>query len=251
MRRARLALFGVGAALLGGLLVWALVELPGFGHFDGRYGRVLAHSAVPQRGATNSVVVTAFDYRALDTLVEEMILFTAAAGAALLLRSVRQDRPDEGDEGGGQLTGGRAASASMRWLATGLVGPVFVLGAYVVTHGHLTPGGGFQGGVILMAALLTVALGGQLALARRLRRGELIEAVEALGATGFAAIGLAGLVAGTAFLQNVLPIVPSGLSSGGTIGLANVSVGIEVAGAFLVVLAELLAQRAAARDTGG
>jgi len=140
-RRARYAVFGAGAAGFAVLLVWGFVGLPDFGDFAGRYGHVLAHSAVPQRKATSSISVTTFDYRGIDTLIEEFILFTAAVGVMVLLRSRRaaDEVPAEPDP----VRRPTAQSASLRSLCTALVGPVLVLGIDIVIHGHLTPGGGF------------------------------------------------------------------------------------------------------------
>ena len=91
---------------------------------------------------TNSVVAVAFDYRGFDTLGEEFILFISVVGVVVLLRRVRDEQPEqEGDLPAEQ----RRSSESERWAGAALLGPVIVLAAYVVTHGQLTPGGGFQG----------------------------------------------------------------------------------------------------------
>ena len=71
-----------------------------------------------------------------------------------------------------------------------------------------------------------------------------MEASEAAGAAGFALIGVGGLVLAGTFLENFLPFGQMGsLISGGVIPLLNVSVGLEVMGALLVILGELLDQR--------
>jgi multicomponent Na+:H+ antiporter subunit B len=101
---------------------------------------------------------------------------------------------------------------------------VLVLGGYVVTHGHLTPGGGFQGGVILAAALLLVYAAGQLVALERVRPIDLVEAVEATGALAFALVALGGLVFSGALLANFL------------------ATGIEVTAALTLILSELLDQ---------
>ena len=120
---------------------------------------------------------------------------------------------------------------------------MLVLGIYIVAHGHLTPGGGFAGGVVLAAGLLVLYLTtGRIAL-RRIRPVETFEAVEAVGSFGFVLIGIGGLIAGAQFLHNFLPLGSSGLLTGGTIPLANVSVGLAVAGGVITVLSELLDQR--------
>lgn len=240
--RARYVVFGAGTAGLAVLLVWGFAGLPDFGDFAGRYGHVLAHSAVPQRKATSSISVTTFDYRGIDTLIEEFILFTAAVGVMVLLRSRRaaEQVPAEPDP----VRRPTAQSASVRSLCTALVGPVLVLGIDIVLHGHLTPGGGFQGGVILMTALFLVYLGGTHIRLGRLRPLAAMEAAEGVGAAGFAVIGLGGVVLAGAYLENfIAPGQVGYLISGGAIPLLNIAVGLEVMGALLVVIGEFLDQR--------
>src|SRR5207248_10146399 len=135
-------------------------------------------------------------------------------------------------------------SEATRWLGVALVGPLTILAAYVVTHGQLTPGGGFQGGVILMAAGAFVVLGGEYLLLLRLRRSATpLELADAAGAAGFAVIGLGGLIGTGVFFENFIAKGSAGsLLSGGMIPLANIAVGVEVAGALLMVLSELLDQ---------
>jgi multicomponent Na+:H+ antiporter subunit B len=205
-------------------------------------GTRIAHAASPERHVTAAVSAVNFDYRAFDTLGEEFILFTAAAGVALLLRAAR----GEHEQPHGDAAPERPApetSDLVRVFGLGLIGFTLLLGLYVVLHGHLTPGGGFQGGVILAAAVLVVYLAGEWVSAGRLRPVASMEALEGIGAGGFAALGLAGLIAGQAFLQDVLPLARTGhLVSGGTIPLGNIAVGIEVLGALLLIFSEFLEQ---------
>ena len=129
-------------------------------------------------------------------------------------------------------------------IATALVAPVLVLGIYIVVHGHLTPGGGFQGGVVLMTAFFLVYLGGSHLNLGRLRPLGAMEASEGLGAAGFALIGLGGIVLGSAYLENFIAPGQIGfLISGGVMPLLNVAVGLEVMGALVVVIGEFLDQR--------
>jgi multicomponent Na+:H+ antiporter subunit B len=241
-QRARMVVFGAGIVGFAAVLVWGLGGLPAFGDFAGRYGDYLAHSTVPQRHATSAISVTTFDFRGVDTLVEEFILFTAAVGVVALLRTGRE-REDVAAEPEA-VRRPTAQSGSLRTLATALVGPGLVLGINVVLHGHLTPGGGFQGGVVLMSAFLLVYLAGTHINLGRLRPLAAMEASEGVGAAGFALIGVGGLVIAGAYLENFLPFGRVGnLVSGGTIPLLNIAVGLEVMGALLVVLGEFLDQR--------
>ncbi len=262
-RRRRTALFLVAAVALGLLLVVALAGLPGVGHYHGVYGLGIQRIAVAQRKATDIVNSVTFDYRGVDTMGEEFILFTAAIGLAILLRELRGESRNSDEEEGGEEKGGeeddegdgsegsaeperrhRATSATLRVAGQALVGPLVVLGVYVVTHGQLTPGGGFQGGCILAAALFVVYLAGRYVAVARVRPLPLIEVAEALGAGGYAAIGIGGLISGSDFLFNFVPLGTSGnLLSGGTIAALSTVVGLEVAGAFSLVLSEFIDQR--------
>jgi multicomponent Na+:H+ antiporter subunit B len=107
----------------------------------------------------------------------------------------------------------------------------------VIAHGQLTPGGGFQGGVILATAPLFLYLAGEFTNFRKAVPRALVHTVEAVGGGCYAAIGLACLVAGGAFLQNILPLGSKGtILSGGTIPLINASVGLEVTAGLVLVL---------------
>ena len=80
--RARLSLFLVGGLGLGALLVWAMTGLEPFGGYPGPYGTILNRVAVTERHATDVVTAVVFDYRGLDTMGEELILFASVIGVA-------------------------------------------------------------------------------------------------------------------------------------------------------------------------
>jgi multicomponent Na+:H+ antiporter subunit B len=125
----------------------------------------------------------------------------------------------------------------------GLVAPTILVGIYIMGHGQLTPGGGFQGGVILATALLLIYLSSDYATMRAVGPTALIELAEGLGGAAFAVIGLSGLVAGGAFFQNWLGKGTVGdLLSSGTIPFDNVAVGLAVTGGFAFMLSEFLQQ---------
>lgn len=233
---------GLGIVLVVAALALAATGLPGFGHYSHAYGRVVAQHSQPDRSVSNAVVMTAFDYRGFDTLGEEFILFISVVGVVVLLRRMRPESEDD-DAGDIEAEDVRSSTAE-RWLGVAAVGPVAVLAVYVIVHGQLTPGGGFQGGVILMVAALSLALGGEAALLLRLRHSSTpIEMAEAAGAAAFALIGFGGLIAGGVFFLNFIDKGSRGLLTGGVIPLDNIAVGVEVAGALLIVTSELFDQR--------
>jgi multicomponent Na+:H+ antiporter subunit B len=238
----RRALFLGSVAVFLVVLVAGFAKLPDFGDYHGPYGTVLDRVAVHQRHATDIVTAVNFDYRAFDTLGEEFILFAAVLGLAVVLRAMRgerkraSDRPAEDHHFPG-------TSAALGVFGLTLIGPALVLGAYIVTHGALTPGGGFQGGVILAAALLIVFLAGEYLALRLVAPHALVEMVEAAGAAGYGLVGLGGLLSGAAFFHNFLPLgSPAHILSAGTMPVSNLAVGAEVAGAFLLLWTEFLDQ---------
>jgi len=235
-------MFLAAALSLGVLVLWAYGGLPDFGHYRGPYGDVLNAVSVPERNITDVVTAVNFDYRGFDTLGEEFILFAAVIGVAILLRAQRDEEQREASE----FAFGRSAprtSDAVRVVALSLAGPTVVTGLYIVAHGHLTPGGGFQGGVVLATALLLVYLAGEYSFLRRAAPLSLVEVCEAIGGGGFAVIGLAGLIAGAAYMENVLPLGQVGqLNSAGTVPLINLAVGLEVAAGFVLILVEFLEQ---------
>jgi len=240
--RARLTLFGASLAGLLALLVWGLAGLPDFGDFQGTYGQLLNRVAVPERSTTDVVTAVNFDYRGFDTLGEEFILFAAVIGVASILRTLRGERirrPDD-DAAGRHVP---ETSLVVRVTGLGLVAPTILVGIYIVAHGHQTPGGGFQGGVILATALLLTYLSADYMTMRAVGPTWLIELAEGLGAAGFALIGLGGLVFGSAFFENFLGKgTPGELPSAGTIPLSNAAVGLAVTGGFVFMLSEFLQQ---------
>ena len=240
--RARLLLFGIGAAGFGAVLVVGLAGLPAFGHYQGVYGRVLDGIGVTERHATDLVTALNFDFRAFDTLGEEFILFASVLGVVLILRQLRgeRERPSQEEADEHQLAG---ASEALRALALVLVPALLALGVYILVHGQITPGGGFQGGVILATGPLAVFLAGRYVRMRILAPHTVVEIGDAVGAMGYGLVGLGGLVFVGIFFKNFLPQgIPGHLLSAGQIDVASAAVGLEVSGAFLVAWSEFLDQ---------
>jgi multicomponent Na+:H+ antiporter subunit B len=234
--------FAVALAALLGLVLWGYAGLPNFGDYAGPYGYILNRVAVPERSTTDVVTAVNFDYRGFDTLVEEFILFAAVVGVASILRKLRGERtrPPDDDAAGRRVP---ETSLTVRVAGLGLVAPTVLVGIYIVAHGQLTPGGGFQGGVILATALLLIYLSADYMTMRAVGPITLIEFAEGLGGAGFVLIGLSGLVASGAFFTNWLGKGTVGdLMSSGTIPFSNAAVGLAVTGGFVFMLSEFLEQ---------
>jgi multicomponent Na+:H+ antiporter subunit B len=233
-------LFFGGAAVLGALLAWGLAGLPDYRDFTPLLGQVMNAVAVEERSSTAVVSAINFDYRAFDTLGEEFILFAAVLVLSLLLRRLATERPGPLARSSRRV---HTTSAAIRLGATLMVGPTVVLAVYITMHGHLTPGGGFQGGVVAATALLLVYLGSDYEHMRAVRPRALVETAKALGALGFVLMGLGGLVFAGSFLENFLPLgEPGELLAAGTIPLLSLAVGLEVSGGFVLLLSEFLTQ---------
>jgi len=241
-RRARLVL-GLGSlAALAVLAVWAVGGLPDVGHPRGPYADLAPRIMLDERHVTNTVTGVTFDLRGFDTLGEELILFVAALGAAVLLRAQRDERAEE-EAAAAEERRGPETTDALRALGAVLVGPVLLLGVYVVAHGALTPGGGFQGGVLLAGALLLVYAAGQVAAVQRVRPVAFVEVADAVGAASYVLLAVGGLVFGVAAMDNFLPLGTAGsLLSGGIVPVLSVAVGVEVTAAVTLILSEFVDQ---------
>ena len=128
-----------------------------------------------------------------------------------------------------------------------------VFGLYVVVHGHLTPGGGFQGGAVMATgtALLLVARAYD-DITGRIRKTAL-KVCEATGLMMFLLAGLSGLFQGLPFMANWMAATgklfgtpvpfgpnPGDLNTAGLLPLLNVGVGIEVLGGLTIILLYML-----------
>jgi multicomponent Na+:H+ antiporter subunit B len=238
-RGARLGLFAVSATGLTALLLWGVAGLPDFGHYSGPYGFVLNASAPGERHVTNVVAAVVFDYRGFDTLGEEFILFASVMGVALLLRDSREDPGRRSDA---------MRSDAVKLVGLGFSAVLLLTGLYVVAHGYLTPGGGFQGGVAVAGAFVLVYLAGEYRGYRRLAPTAAVDVFEGSGAGGYAVIGIVSLLLGSAFLHNFGPLGTGGtLAAGGSIPFLNVASALEVSAAFVLLFTEFLEELSAVR----
>lgn len=249
--RQRLLAFLLGGVGLAGLLAWGMAGLPGFGSHRAAYGQLVTRLSVPLRNTTDVVTAVNLDFRGFDTIGEEFILFCSITATAVLLR--RQTREIVGaprDQRPGRRSPERDDGVLV--LGTALGALVVCFGLYVVGHGQLTPGGGFQGGAILAGGVALLYLASGLRAVERAAPEWLLESGEAVGAGSFVAIGLASLAAGAAFLQNLLPLgTPGTITAGGTLGLINGAVGLEVAAGTSLVVYLFLVQLLRIEAAGG
>jgi multicomponent Na+:H+ antiporter subunit B len=220
------------------LFALALDGLPRLGEIPHPYGARAVTAAVGRHTA-NVVSSVNFDQRAFDTLGEEFVLFGAAVAALLLLRRMR----DEQEGSGFEEVGPGDVWSAVNLAGFALLAPTILVGLYVVAHGAVSPGGGFQGGAVLATGLHLAYLAGDYRVLERLRPLAVFDVAEAVGAAGFVLLGISGLFLGDPFLANWLPTGTLGsLTSAGMVELLNVAVGMEVASALILLLSKFLEQ---------
>lgn len=247
-RSIRLALFVVSICGFAPLYVWAIRGLPAFGHYRGPYGDVLNAVATYERHVTDIVTAVNFDYRGFDTLGEESILFISVVGAVVLLRKQKKDEEEKGEgspsgRDPGEPRPAPQPSEAVRAFTVGMIGPTVCFGLYIAGHGQLTPGGGFQGGVILATAPLLVYLAGDFKTFKRITSHTLVEVAEAFGLAAYLAVGFAGIILGGEYLRNIIPLGTTGyITSGGTIQAVSLATSLEVTGGFVLLLYAFLEQ---------
>jgi energy-converting hydrogenase B subunit I len=142
-------------------------------------------------------------------------------------------------------------SKIVRTVANQLFLFILIFGLYVIMHGHLTPGGGFQGGAVVVSGVVMLLVAFSSKDLKKSLRERFLSIMESSGALIFAILGFAGI--GTVFFYNFLVgtsifgrIPPTGpnpgdIWTGGVIPLMNLAVGLKViAGLSAVVLAMAL-----------
>jgi multicomponent Na+:H+ antiporter subunit B len=240
----------VGGPCLAALIVIGALGLPPFGTYLGPYGDILNAVTPDERQIQNVVTGINFDYRGLDTLGEEYILFAAVAAAALLLRRSAVDE-DEQEQQGPQhpnqqtepLRDRNHPGEAVHLWGLGVIASTLLFGVYMVFHAVTSPGGGFQGGCVLASAWVVVFLTGDRRLLERVTSQPIVQLTEAVGAGIYAATGIGMLALGGVFLQNLIPLGTLGSPlAGGMIQIINAGVGLEVTSGFVLILLEFLRQ---------
>ena len=237
-RRLVLLLAGAGLLALAVEAVRAVGALPGAGEVPHPYGS-RAVAAAFDHATANAVMSVTLDQRGFDTLGEELILLAAAVGTVLLLRRLTA----EAEADTPHSYGPEDVFEAVRLIGYLLLPVTLLVGGYIVVHGHLTPGGGFQGGTVLASGLFLAYLAADYRALDRLRPPGLFDTAEGLGAFAYVAIGVSGLLSGSGFLADWLPHGTLGHPlSAGTVPLLNVAIGVEVGAAFVLVVAKFLDQ---------
>ena len=112
----------------------------------------------------------------------------------------------------------------------------FLFGSYIVVHGHVLPGGGFPGGVIIAASVVMILLAYGIEHAEAKIGFVRAEVFSSIGGLAIVSLGILGLLLGAHFLQNVFPAGELGqLFSAGILPLLYLAVGVKVTAGIILI----------------
>jgi multicomponent Na+:H+ antiporter subunit B len=185
---------------------------------------------VPQKlGAPNVITGILLTYRAFDTLGEVAVLFMVGAGVVLVLSAGRWPRaaahsPEDP----------RPSSEIVQTGAQVLSPLVAIFAAYIIMNGHLSAGGGFQGGAVIASCFLLVLL----AYPQYQLNIEFLSITESVAGALFVLAGIAGLILAGGFLDNrILPLGQFGaFFSAGAIPVLSILLGVKVGCELSIIL---------------
>jgi multicomponent Na+:H+ antiporter subunit B len=193
-------------------------------------------------GIPNVVTAVLGSYRGYDTLGEVFVVLTAGIGVLFLLGARgRGESSIEPDAAGIGLS----QHLIPRFVGSLLIPFILLFGLYVQFHGEYSPGGGFQAGAIVAAAVILYALvEGEDAAMRVLPQRALLALLSG-GALLYCAVGVAAMLAGGNFLD--YSVLLSNPVSGQQIGilLIELGVGMTVTGVLLSIFHAFAARRRA------
>ncbi|OQY40656.1 hypothetical protein B6228_01210 [Candidatus Atribacteria bacterium 4572_76] len=136
------------------------------------------------------------------------------------------------------------SSKIIKTIAQKLFPFIVLFGFYLISHGHLSPGGGFQGGVVLGTAIILLALSHSIEQTEKKFRSRWLNMLEKLGILTLIFLGFLGILLGYSFLSNFLPLgKPGQIASGGLMLLFNIAIGIKVAAGVSVIFYALVRYR--------
>ena len=243
--------------LTGGLLLYATQDFPSWGDPASPASTHIATyhltKAFEETSVPNVVTAVLADYRSFDTMFETGVIFCAGLGCFVLLRLFRKrdedsyyrhvatgitlhiksgDIPDASSEFERIDTLWTPYDLIIKTTCRLVIPFIQLFALYVIAHGHHSPGGGFQGGVILGASIILYAVSHDLRATIR-RMSERVSAL--LATTGiiiYAGTGLLCLVLGANFLDYgalaaVLGVDPVSARSHGIL-IVEIGVGLAV-----------------------
>ena len=182
-------------------------------------------------GAPNVVTGILITFRGFDTLGEVAVLFMVAASVGLLLAGEAGEKAPR-DSASNII--GDGPSELVRNDAEVVLPLIFLFGAYVIMNGHLSAGGGFQGGAVVASGVMLLLLAYP---SGSINHGFL-STTESLAGVFYVLIGIVGIAFGSGFLDS--HILPRGnfgtLFSAGAIPLISALLGIKVGAELSVII---------------
>lgn len=175
---------------------------------------VFGESKNLEGGSANMVTSIVVNYRSFDTLGEVTVLFVSALGVAIVFGGVTRKYKFTHPSNFILKTGARI-----------VFGLILIIGVFMVTHGHITPGGGFPGGSMIAAAMLLLYLADDDYRAKI----STFKFLEGFAGTIYVLMGAVGLLVTNYFLQNFLETgVVGDLLSAGIIPIIYILIGLKV-----------------------
>ena len=180
--------------------------------------------------SANTVTAIVVNYRAFDTLGEVSVLFLAATGVlALFSLGNKKEKRVVYEE----------ANFILRVSAKFLLPLMITFGFYIFIHGHLTPGGGFQGGTVVAVSVLMLLF----AYNNYVVPSKTFKVLEGLAGIGYVTIGLIGLYGSGHFLQNFMHLGNVGsLFSAGIVPVIYVLVGLKVSSEMSGIISDYMGE---------
>ena len=179
-----------------------------------------AENGASEVGAANLVTAVVVSYRSFDTLGEITILFLTAAIISFFLKLSKEDED--------KVIIHRGTSELLKTASQLLIPLIFLFGIYVFINGHLTPGGGFQGGAIIASGVVLAIMANP----NMTINHNIIIWVESISGISVVLIGVVGMFLGTGFLDISLEGLGLGefgtIFSAGTIPIIYSLVGLKV-----------------------
>lgn len=217
-------------SLLGITMLISLNKLPTQFEYANSIYHHIVNNSVSETGSLNFVTAILYDYRAYDSLGESTIIFGAVSGIVLLLS--RKSLP--------------VSSHGLSFIVKrtfGMLTPfIFLFSIYIITHGHLSPGGGFQGGVILgaISIIFSIVYGSEFDYKRYSPTTKTL--LETSGALLFIGLGFMGILIGGNFLMNlnILNGEAGSLLSAGSIPFINIGIGFKIGAGLAIIFYSMI-----------
>ena len=234
---------GLVVTLTGAFLLSALPDFPEWGDSESPANAVVApyyiKNTITDAHVPNVVTSVLADYRGFDTLLETTVVFIACIAIYSILRTeTAKSKTDEPEEGIAVPPSYDPSDSLIVRQASRFMIPFMQLFAlYVIAHGHYSPGGGFQGGVILGASLILLAISFDLKFLLGHWSEKSLMLLVASGVFLYAAVGLACVFMGGNYLDYIVldPILPGKGDMARSHGILLVEIGVGITVMFSMV----------------